>query len=121
VPPIASIVGQYDAGASIQVACVFADKAGGGEQAAIRRCVTLAPLGPSVQILQFDAQHGCLERIQAKIAADYFVVVFGASPMTAQQSYLVGQRWVVGGDHTPVAKRPQVFRREEAEAAQVAD
>jgi hypothetical protein len=84
VPPIAGVMGQYDAGASIQATCVFADKTGCAEEAAIRRRVALARRGPPVQVLQFDAQYGCLERVQAEIAADYFVVVFRASPMAAQ-------------------------------------
>ena len=74
-------------------------------------------LGPAVEILELDAQHGPLEPVHAIVEAELGVVVAAALGVVAQAPQPLGDRLVIGRDRAGLAVGTEVLSRVEAEAA----
>jgi hypothetical protein len=68
-------------------------------------------------VRKLDAQHGGLERVEAAVEADLFVMIFGRAAVDAQTPEPRGNRVVVCSQKSGLARRAQIFRRVETEAA----
>ena len=68
---------------------------------------------------EFYPQHRSLNSVQPEIATHKLVKVLGPGAMIPQQSYVIGECWIVRRHHTPISKTAQVLGRKEAEAAQM--
>src|SRR5688572_23010388 len=74
---------------------------------------------PGVQIFQLDAENGALNRIHSVVERAYRMFVPLPLPPRAEQTHPVREGAVVGHRGTPFAIRAQIFRRVEAEAANI--
>ena len=62
-----------------------------------------------------------MQGVEAEVAADQGVVVFWFRAVGAENPQFLGHRVVAGGDQSAVARRTQVFRREETKTTVAAD
>src|SRR5271166_7127187 len=73
-------------------------------------------LVPVVHMLQLDAQHCRLYRIQTAVRPNLLVVVALPAAMVAQASNMLRQFLVAGGDASAIAIGAQILRGIEAES-----
>ena len=69
---------------------------------------------------ELDAEDGRLQGVEAEVAADERVIVFRFRAVHAQHAELFRLFGVLRGDQAAVARRAEVLRGEEAEAAVLA-
>ena len=89
------------------------------EQLLIPFCIAPTPLGPLVEILEFNLENSCLQGIQAAIDTHRLVKISHAATMDAQHGQRIGQRLIVRGNQPPVTEATEVFGREKAETADI--
>src|ERR1035441_6302122 len=71
---------------------------------------------PVIQMSQFGGDHGGLEAVQAEIAANHLVVIFGLGTMRAQPHQILRPPRVSSHHHASVAGGSQVLGREKGKA-----
>src|SRR6267142_5067675 len=69
-----------------------------GKQLLIPFGIPTPPFGPLVKILQFDPEHGSLERIQPAIDTYSLVKIADLAPVNTEHGHGVGKGIVVGRD-----------------------
>ena len=87
-----------------------------GKQLLIPFGIPTPPFGPLVKILQFDPEHGSLERIQPAIDPYSLVKIADLAPVNTEHGHGVGKGIVVGRDEPSISKTPQVLAGEKTEA-----
>ena len=87
-----------------------------GEQLPIPFGIPAAPLRPLVKILQFDLEHGSLERIQPAIDSYRLVEIADLASMNTEHGHGVGKGFVVGRDEPPISKAAQILGGEKTKA-----
>ena len=83
--------------------------------------VGLAGGGIGRVVGEFDAEEGGLEGVEAEVAADSLVMVFGLHAMDSKDAGFFRKGRVVGGQQAGVAKGSEIFAGKEAVAAEVPD
>ena len=83
-----------------------------GKQLLISFGVPTSAFGPLVKILQFDLEHGSLERIQPAIDPYRLVEIADLAPVNTEHGHGVGKGFVVGRDEPPISKTAQVLAGE---------
>ena len=97
------------------------DPGDAAEQFAVARGVRTALRVPPLEQRELDREHRGLQRVEAAVVAEQFVVVAHLGAVTAQHVHFFGERVVVGQDHAAVPDRAEVLRREERKGPGVAD
>src|ERR1700732_2317667 len=90
------------------------------QQTSIALGVLLARFIPLVQMLQFDAQDGCLQSVEAAIIATEHVPVFFFLSVVSQHLKSLRHSLVVCYHYAPVAVCAQVLTRIKTERGSVA-
>src|SRR5882757_2316332 len=93
----------------------------GGKCAVVKSRIALPRLRPTVQVLQFDAQHRGLQFIDAKIPSDQSVKIFRLAAMDAQHPHTFGEFGVMGSAQPGVAKGAEILAWKERKTTNVAD
>ena len=79
-------------------------------------------LVPALKVAQTHTEDSRLQRVEAAVDADLFMKIGLARAVNAKVLYALRKLWIIGyGDHTTVSVAAEVFRREEGEAAHIAD
>ena len=91
------------------------------EQLVVMIRVGLPRARPGVEMLQLDHEHRRLQLVEPKVAADQRVVVLRLAAVHAQDAHALVQPAVVADAHAGVAECAEILRREERQAADVAD
>src|SRR6266550_1409475 len=86
-----------------------------GKQLLISFGISTAPFGPLVKILQFDLEHGSLERIQSAIDPYRLMKIASLASVNTEHGHGVGKGIVVGRDEPSISKTAQVLAGEKTE------
>ena len=79
------------------------------ELAGIGIGIGLAGGGIAGVVREFDSQQGGLKWIEAKVAPDLEVEVFGTAAVGAQEAGLISECVVLGDEHAAIAETAEVF------------
>src|SRR5258706_5800302 len=91
------------------------------EKLLIDFCAFLPGPCPGVQVPEFYAENGGLQRIEAAIRANNFGVVFGTATVGTQQTQPLCHFTIARRDHASVSSASQIFRWKETETAEIPD
>src|SRR5580765_6894299 len=87
-----------------------------GKQLVIPFGIPTPPLGPLIKILQFDLEHGGLERIQPAIDAYRLMEIADLAPVNTEHGHGVGKGCVVRRDEPSISKTAQILGGEKTKA-----
>ena len=90
------------------------------ESGVVKRCIALARRSPGFKMRKFDVEHGSLNLVEAKIAADDTVVVLRFAAMHSKDFQALGEHRIVRHTHARIAKRAQILGRKKRQTANVA-
>lgn len=78
--------------------------------------VALTRRRPFIEVPQLDRQHRGLQRIDAEIAADEGMMIFGLATVHAQHTQVLGELWILRRTHARVAEGTEVLGRKKRQA-----
>ena len=93
----------------------------GGIELVVPRGIALARITPRIKVPELDAEHRGLQRIQARVHADFLVEILWLHAVVAQALHAGSVNIGIGGHDAAIAKSTKVLRWEEAVGANIAN
>src|ERR1700730_16518948 len=90
---------------------------GRGKSRIVKGRIALPCLGPTVQVLQLDAQHSGLKFVDSKVAADHRMKIFRLSAVHPQHAHALRQIHIIRRAQAGIAECASILTREKRKAA----